>query len=263
MEEMVLAAIDRGLLHLGISSHAPILNEESWTMNNGQIENYIEEIKQLKNKYKAKINIYAGLEIDYFHGLGLNPLALTIIEMLDYYVGSVHTLYKSDTEDYCFVDDTKESFERGIDRLFGGNIQEAVRHYYKSIEDMVTRHEPTIIGHLDIIKKNNKDNYFFNENESWYKEIITNLLGKLKKSKSVIEINTGGIPRFGKTCLYPSSYILEEMLRNNMDLTVNGDSHKAEEIDFYYDEIYKMIKDIGFKRILMLTDKGWSPFELD
>lgn len=262
MEEMVLTAIERGLLHLGISSHAPIINEESWTMDMGQLENYIEEIAQLKKKYKGKINIYAGLEIDYFSGLGLNPLTLTTIEMLDYYIGSIHTLYKSDTGDYCFVDDTKESFSRGIDRLFDGNVQNAVRHYYKSIEEMVIRYEPTIVGHLDIIKKNNIDNCFFNENDSWYKEIITDLLGKLKKSKSIIEINTGGIPRYGDNCLYPSSFILEEMLKNNMDLTVNGDSHNAQEVDFYYDEIYKMLKDIGFKRILMLTHEGWSPFEL-
>ncbi|WP_193708242.1 histidinol-phosphatase [Alkalibaculum sporogenes] len=262
IEEMVIAAIDKGILHLGISSHAAIINQEHWTMHESEMNNYLKEISIIKDRYSKKIVIYSGLEIDYFNGLGLNPLAIPYIEYLDYYIGSVHTLYAHNTGDFCFVDESREVLEQAIDRMFKGNVEYAVRHYYNSIKEMVVKYEPTIIGHIDIIKKNNKGNYFFNEEEKWYKDIIVETLNVINRSNSIIEINTGGIPRYGSDCLYPSTFILEEILKNNMDITVNADSHSVEGIDFYYDEIYTIVKDIGFKRIMTFTHDGWIPYKL-
>lgn len=262
MEEMVLSSIDKGIKYFGISSHAHIKNEEHWTMSENKLNLYLKEINMLKEKYKEKIYIYKGLEIDYFKDIGLNPTALPIMKELDYFIGSVHSLGSKKSGGYWYVDDTLESMEQGMDELYNGNVQAAVKDYYNNIIDMVIKYQPNIVGHIDIIKKNNKGNYFFNERESWYKEIVKKVLLKIKNKKSIIEINTGGIPRYGYDCLYPSTYILEEINRNNINITVSGDSHDIDSVNFYYDEIYEMIKDIGFERIMILTNNGWEPYLL-
>lgn len=262
IEEMVQAAIEKGILHLGISSHAHIPNQEIWTMEEDQIETYLDEVHRIKEKYTGKIHIYTGLEIDFFDGIGWYPPILPFIEELDYDIGSVHCLYDGEIGESCYVDDTREAFEEGVENLFNGNIQEAVRHYYNSLKNMIIQYNPTIIGHMDIIKKNNNENYFFNEKEQWYKDIIKDVLSVIKDSTSIVEVNTGGIARYGKDLLYPSIDILEQMYRNGLDITINGDSHKIEDIDFYYEEVYQLIKDIGYDRVMIFTDKGWEPFKL-
>lgn len=262
IEEMVQGAIEKGILHLGISSHGHIPNQEIWTMKESQIQAYLDEIRRVKEKYAGKINIYTGLEIDYFEGIGWYPPILPFIEELDYDIGSVHCLYNGNIEASFYVDDTSEAFEEGLENLFNGNIQDAVRHYYNSLKNMVIRHNPTIVGHIDIIKKNNSGNRFFNEDEQWYKELVREVLCVIKDSTSIVEVNTGGIARYGKNLLYPSTFILEQMYRNGMDITINGDSHKVEDIDFYYEEVYQLIKDIGYNRVLIFTDKGWEPLKL-
>ena len=260
IEEMVQAAIEKGILHLGISSHAYIPNQEIWTMEEDQIEAYLDEVHRIKEKYTGRIHI--GLEIDFFDGIGWYPPILPFIEELDYDIGSVHCLYNGEIGESCYVDDTQEAFEEGVENLFNGNIQEAVRHYYNSLKNMIIKYNPTIIGHMDIIKKNNNDNCFFNEKEQWYKDIIKEVLSVIKDSTSIVEVNTGGIARYGKDLLYPSVDILEQMYRNGLDITINGDSHKIEDIDFYYEEVYQLIKDIGYDRVMIFTDKGWEPFKL-
>ncbi|WP_303860535.1 histidinol-phosphatase [Alkalibaculum bacchi] len=262
IEEMVQAAIEKGILHLGISSHAYIPNQEIWTMEEDQIEAYLDEVHRIKEKYTGRIHIYTGLEIDFFDGIGWYPPILPFIEELDYDIGSVHCLYNGEIGESCYVDDTQEAFEEGVENLFNGNIQEAVRHYYNSLKNMIIKYNPTIIGHMDIIKKNNNDNCFFNEKEQWYKDIIKEVLSVIKDSTSIVEVNTGGIARYGKDLLYPSVDILEQMYRNGLDITINGDSHKIEDIDFYYEEVYQLIKDIGYDRVMIFTDKGWEPFKL-
>lgn len=262
IEEMVQAAIEKGISHLGISSHAYIPNQEIWTMEEDQIEIYLDEINMVKEKYGDKIHIYKGLEIDFFDGIGWYPPTIPFIEELDYDIGSVHCLYDVKTGEAYYIDDTREAFEEGVENIFKGNIQEAVGHYYNSLKKMIVQCSPTIVGHLDIIKKNNSGDYFFNEKEQWYKDLVRESLSVIKESRSIVEVNTGGIARYGEDLLYPSIPILEQMYRDGLDITVNGDSHKMEDIDFYYDEVYELIKDIGYDRVMIFTDNGWEAFTL-
>ena len=64
-EEMILAAIDAGCAEIGFSGHSS-LSGEAWTMSEqGEID-YFETLTKLKEKFKAKIKVYIGIEEDYF-----------------------------------------------------------------------------------------------------------------------------------------------------------------------------------------------------
>lgn len=258
IEEMVLAAINNGMKYLGISSHAPISGEEQWTMNSEFVERYLQEIEELKIKYKGKIQLFKGLEIDYLKDVGLNPNGIKYIPYLNYYIGSVHALSKRDNGHYCFVDDSKENLIEGIEELYGGSIKAAVKEYYNNINSLIVNNKPDILGHIDIIKKNNTDDLLFNENEVWYRDAVKDVLNTIKKSNTIVEINTGGMPRYGKHAMYPSTFILEEIYKMNIPITMNGDSHHVDHINYYYDEVYKLVKDMGFDNIMILTNRGWA-----
>lgn len=70
IEEMIVSAIENGFDSLGISSHGPVDEETYWNIKKDKVEEYIEEVKRLKEKYKDKIEIFLGMELDYIPGIG-------------------------------------------------------------------------------------------------------------------------------------------------------------------------------------------------
>ena len=67
-EEYVLAAIEAGYKILGFSDHAPYRHypNKFVHMNWGQLDDYIESVSALKEKYKDQIEIHLGLESEYY-----------------------------------------------------------------------------------------------------------------------------------------------------------------------------------------------------
>ena len=73
---------------------------------------------------------------------------------------------------------------------------------------------------MDIIKKNNADNRFCDQ-EPWYQEAAGACLDRWA-SGSIIEVNTGGMIRYGDRCLYPERWLMEKILEK-IPITLNGD----------------------------------------
>ena len=257
IEEMIKRAVEVGIEHIGISSHAPIAEESHWTMNESMLDRYFAEIEKLKNKYRDKIIIYAGMEIDYFYDQGLNPVMSAHMERLDYFIGSVHALGKVDGKKYWYVDDAYEGVINGVEKTFDGDSRKAVEKYYAILSKMIEDCKPDIVGHMDKIKKNNRDDILFNEEESWYIDAVKRFLAVAKKNGTVIEINTGGIRRYGIECFYPSYWILDIIRDMDVKVTVNGDSHDVEGVNFYYDETRKLLISKGIEYIYTFVEKEW------
>jgi histidinol-phosphatase (PHP family) len=262
MEEMVISAITKGFNILGFTSHAPFPNEESWTMNPESVDLYFHEFYRLKEKYFNDITLYVGLEIDYIPGIGFTDENKKLLPRLDYYIGSVHSLGTVDGNKYYFVDDTPESFSEGISILFENNVQKAVETYYKNIMSLAEIYKPDIIGHIDIIKKNNKNNKFFNENDDWYINAVQKCLKIIKENDCIVELNTGGIIRYGKECMYPSDLILKECKKNNIKVTVNSDAHSVDGMNYHFDEVEKLLLETGYNYIYILSNGNWIKKEI-
>jgi histidinol-phosphatase (PHP family) len=65
-EEYVKEAIKKGMSILGFSGHATVPFNNKWTIPAEKLNEYFTEINRLKVKYQSQIEIYCGLEIDYF-----------------------------------------------------------------------------------------------------------------------------------------------------------------------------------------------------
>ena len=68
-EEYVLRAIECGVKHMGFSDHAPFIfpdgHEISSHIQTADVKDYIESIKNLREKYADKIDLLVGFEMEY------------------------------------------------------------------------------------------------------------------------------------------------------------------------------------------------------
>lgn len=252
-EDYIKEAIKKDFDAIGISSHAPVSFETDWTMHPNKLSEYIKKVTELKKKYEKKIQVYLGLEADYYEGC----TDWRKTPELDYTIGSVHFLYSNLLKRYMPLDGTIEELSETLQLVYQGNIRSLLTDYYENICKMVEKMPPNIIGHLDVIKKNNTNNSFFDESNSWYIDMIIDTLDCIKKTDCIVEVNTGGISRGYTKEMYPSDWILKEILNRNIPIILNSDTHHPSTIDAFYPQAIKKIKSIGFVSQRILYNDKW------
>lgn len=261
-EEMVLAAINKGMKTIGISTHGPLPFDVKWAVDDDKIQTYIDEINALKEKYKDKIDVLLGMELDYFIDTEFDHIDKSILKQLDYTIGSIHYLGRFDDGKPWTVDGSYDKLLAGINSSYDGDVKKAISDYYYHLSKMVEKYKPTVVGHMDLVKKNNKNNLLFNENEDWYKNSVRKCLDIIKNSDSVIEINTGAIARGYMTEQYPSRWILEEINSRQIPITINSDAHLNDNIACKFDEMYELAKELKIENLVYLTKAGWQKIVL-
>ncbi len=258
-EQYVIEALRCDVKTLGFSSHSPLPFHTDWTMKPEDLQNYCDTIRSLQKKYASQLEIFLGMEIEYIPGV-IGPRSSQFRSArLDYVIGSVHFFTGEVAGKRLTFDNDEEEFLEGLNGIFKGDVRKAVTAYYSSICEMVEKECPDIIGHLDLIKKNNKQDKFFSETEGWYKEAVLQTLKTIANSKAIVEVNTGGLTRKRCDALCPSLWILEYILKLDIPITLNSDAHNPAEITGYFKETADVLKNIGFKHLYILTAEGWRP----
>ena len=256
IEENILYAIEKNFISLGFSGHSYLPFDNS-SMSRENTTKYFKDIKKFKEIYKDKIQIYSGIEADYYSNLN----KITDKEMmLDYRIGSVHFI-KDDENNYFPIDASKQNFESTLKHF--GNIKEVVLRYYNNVIDMINTQQPDIIGHLDLIRKYNFNKEYFTEEEDWYIEKINEVLEVVKNSNSIVEINTRKMNKDNLNAHYPNTYTIKKLLKLNIPITVNTDAHSANTLDYFYYEMVEKLKSLGCKQIKMLIDNSFKDVSLN
>jgi histidinol-phosphatase (PHP family) len=253
--DYVEEAIKRGFKVIGFSSHAPIPFDSVWTMKEESVEPYLDTISKLKEEYKDRLEIYTGLEIDYFDG---DNRDIFNRYQIDYQIGSVHFFSDHVNNTYYSVDGSDEDFKRTLNEYFDGDIKSLVRTYYKQLAKMIEQHQPDILGHLDVIKKNNDSEKYFSEQEQWYIDEIYKMLDVVKHHGTIVEVNTGGITRGYIKEPYPSKWILKVCKDKGINVMVNSDAHSVKHIDGCFDLAYSYLREVGYKKIMVLQNGSWE-----
>jgi len=251
--EYVLEAINRGFSSLGFSSHAPLKEENDWTLKDYDVDNYLLEIKRLKEEFKNSINIYVGFEIDFYPDE--NRFDYFNKYNLDYSIGSVHMVKPKGCSVYYSVDESPEIFESVLTNLFSSSIELFTKEYYTTLRNMIIQGGFDILGHFDLIKKFNKGYKYFTEDESWYREEVFQTLDLLEDTDIIVEMNTGALSRGVQDIPYPSKWILEECYRRNIKVCLNSDVHAPNNIECYFNESLDILRSCGFKEL-------HTPFEV-
>lgn len=262
-EDYIEEAIAKKFDALGFSSHAPISFEKDWTLAEERLPEYLNLIDSLKVQYSGEIELYKGLEIDYLEGIS-GPSSPKFQNLnLDYSIGSVHMILSENREKFFAVDGTVEHLQELLQRSFNGNMEQLSQRYYSLVRDMLRAGGFQILGHIDLIKKRNSGNLFFDETEDWYRKQVCETLDVLAGSGIILEVNTGGIARKAIDTIYPSPWILKEAFMRKIPLMLNADAHTCEDIDCYYSKALEIIKESGYRDLYSLYGGKWVTSKID
>ena len=248
-EELVLEAVARGFDSIGFSEHTySSFSDYPYQMTIPAMADYKAEILSLKSKYRNKINIFCGLEVEFFSDVPTDGF--------DYLIGSVH---------YLDFDGEKRGFDRNLEKTleyincnFGGDSLSFAKKYFETLSRLPEKTNFDIIGHLDILTKNNEKGRFIDVADKRYLKLGMEAIHALKGKIPLFEVNTGAISRGYRTSPYPQKEFLSELLSCGFGAVITSDCHDRNHLDCFYDEAEELLRSVGFKSKWILTDNGFK-----
>ncbi len=257
-EEYITEAIAKGFHILGFTEHSPLPFENSFSFRKENKDEYIALMQNLKQKYNSQIAVYSGMEMDYIPGMSENFGKIKAEYKLDYLIGSVHLVRPENNSELWFTDGPNyETYDKGLNELFAGDIKKAVTRYYHQLNEMIENQHIDIIGHFDKIKMHNRDR-FFTEDESWYVSLVSETLDLLQDRDIIVEVNTRGIYKQRSETTYPGLDILKQIKSLRIPVMVNSDAHKPHELDLAFEQAYSLLKEAGIDEVVYFKGNGWA-----
>ena len=257
IEDNIEAAISKGLIAVGFSSHAPVPFSNNYSLDFDQLQNYLSKLDELKRKYEDQINVYKSLEIDFIPNVTF-PFEAFRKQGLDYTIGGVHLVQHPNSKELWFIDGGKqEVYDEGLEKIFGNDIRKGVTAFFEQSMLMVKQEKPDIIAHLDKIKMHNKGRYF-SENDLWYQSLVLDLFQIIKESGTIIELNTRGLYKGRFNDWFPSQRWIKTIRDLNIPLTISSDAHQPEELDQYFDATCKMLIENDVNEIVIFSENQWQ-----
>ena len=244
-EEMVKAAIEKGCGSLGFSEHSHLAFDWYYSMSPEATRDYADEINTLKDKYKGRIEIFLGLERDYFSDIE------TDIDF-DFIIGSVHYI----SPDIC-VDNGKEYQMLTVEDIYRGDYYAFAEDYFSVIAGVVEKTNADIIGHFDLVTKYNSGGNLFDETHPRYVSAALDSMDEILKRCKLFEVNTGAIYRSINPDPYPSAILLKHLRNRGGEVILSSDSHDARSICHNFSEMRELLLSCGFKYIKRLTQNGF------
>lgn len=249
-EEMVRAALSLGMDSLGFSGHAPCpIPEDDAGMRRLDVPAYRAEILRLREEYAGQLDIYLGLEQDYFLFENQEPW--------DYVIGSVHYVQKDGV--YLGVDCSPEVFVRNAEQYYGGDYYAFAEDYYRLVGGIAERTGCQIVGHFDLVTKFNEGDRLFDTGHPRYVNAALEALDRLAGQDVICEINTGAMSRGWRTAPYPAPALLRAMGERSIPICVTGDSHSADSLLHAFPQAMELARSCGCRERMVLTRRGFVP----
>lgn len=258
-EEICLSAIEKNFDYFGFSSHSMYPFASTWHIAPNNFQNYVDTVRNLQKKYSDRIKILLGFEGDYVPGICKPDFSTYKRLSPDYLIGSVH--YIITEKGRLAVDYSAKDLKAKIDELFKGNARKVCQEYFYLEREMLSNCSFTIIGHPDLVRKNNGELNMFDEKDSWYRKEIKATADAIKKAGVVAEVNTGAIARKKMDDVYPSSEMLELLCQRGVPVTISSDAHTKDGIDCAFDRALLAIKKAGYKELAYINESKEIAFQ--
>lgn len=235
VEDYVHSAIINGLQILGMSDHAPFeeLKDRSIRMYPEELPIYIRECDEAIEKYKDKIKIYKGLEIEYFddHKEKYEDL----LQKMDYLILGQHYIPVT-SRPTSFKSIYKFSEVSDLNIYADTLIQGMATGYFK------------MVCHPDLVF------YGFRVFDENARRISARIIDAAIQYNLPLEINTNGIRRGifqspnGPRYIYPRLEFWKMVKEKKAKVVISSDAHDP---DFLFDDMviqaYKFAADLGIE----------------
>lgn len=232
LKEYVDKALEMGLEEISFTEHMPLPKcfiDEKIILESSPTEEmfnkYLMEVEDIKKRYKSKIKINIGAEVDYIEGLEKQTRTLLYKYGMDIEdsILSVHFL-KINEKYYC-IDYSKEAFKEIVDIL--GSVEKLYDKYFetllKSIRADIGIFKPKRIGHSTLVRIFNKEYPFEYKN----KELLEEIVKEMKDRNYEIDHNTAGLRKQYCKEEYPSGILMELIKKYNIPKVYGSDAHTA------------------------------------
>lgn len=205
-EEYVLSAIQNGVEFMGFSDHAPFVcangTESGYRVYLAEAEKYCSEIKSLAEKYKDKIELLVGYEMEYYPDDFDKMLELATNSGGQYLILGEHFL----------EDESKD----GMGCIAETDDTERLKNFAQVLVEGIKTRKFTYIAHPDIIN--------FTGSDEVYREEIRKFCIAAREYNIPLEINFLGI-RTNRH--YPSEKFLKIVGEEKAPVTFGIDSHDS------------------------------------
>ncbi|MCP4753221.1 MAG: histidinol-phosphatase [Proteobacteria bacterium] len=254
IEDYIKVAVEKGLSEIGIADHYPfgaVADEGKYaeliktiSMTVEDFPGYIQEIKDLREKYRGRIAVKISTEVGFVtsgkHLDRQKKLLDPFMDDFDYLLCGVHEL-KFDGLPIVHL-------TRGIDpdTLKAHGEDRIHLEYTKKMRAMVETGYFDIVTHLDIHRM------LWLPNEPTYSETawrqFMELLDRIKSKGMAVEINTSGTLK-GARSQFPSDDIVKELIRREIPLSLSSDAHRPENIAYQFEEFIEKAKSWGLTHL--------------
>ena len=252
-------AVRLGMTSLGFSAHAPVNFPTNWTINPARLGDYHNEIHRLKREYADRLDIYCGLEADFFPDIQPEIQALYSEYAWDYIIGSIHFIgVRNNGRRWC-IDGTHEEFLEGWHEIMGSDPLRPIREYFEITRQMVRVMKPDVIGHVDKIKIQHRPDCMVPDTHPFFREQLMATFEEIAAAGCIVEINTKG-QAFG---YFPGKWAIVEMQKMGIPVTINSDAHTPNALTYCFDQAETMLREIGYRTVMMLKDGKWEERALE
>ncbi|MHA2345935.1 MAG: histidinol-phosphatase [Candidatus Hodarchaeales archaeon] len=254
VEDYVKIALLKNLKEIGIADHFPIraVNKDPKLketlkiacMEVEEFPRYIKEIKELKEKYKNKINILVSTEVAFYtpgKALSLQKVVLEpCMDDIDYLLGGIHDVKWHESPEILLDPNlASEIFGKyGKDKI--------ILEYLNKLNKLVDTTFFDVIAHFDYYRMMYRPNNPVYSQDLWQK--LLDLLDKIKNKGTAIEINTSAT-RKSLSNQFPDDNILKEIIQRKIPLLLGSDAHKPDDVAYMFEETFEKLKKLGLTHL--------------
>ncbi|KAL1922309.1 uncharacterized protein VTP21DRAFT_9848 [Calcarisporiella thermophila] len=253
LEEVVLAAIQKGFRVYGLTEHVPRYRtcdlypeevEADMTVEDLEktFEEFVTEARRLRDKYREKITLLIGAETEYIVPEDAKKSNhLKHVYSLDYLVGSVHHIQEIP------LDFDLDTFERCL-QAFDHDNEKLIAAYFDAQYEMLYHTRPLVVGHIDLVRLWRSHWRFEEENWKRVERNIDFVIGY----GGIFEINSRAWKK-GLPDAYPFRDVLKCILEKGGRITISDDSHGPGDVGMHYDKLFTYLKEMGINSIHYLN----------
>ncbi|MDY0092927.1 MAG: histidinol-phosphatase HisJ family protein [Candidatus Vecturithrix sp.] len=239
MEDFVQHAVRVGLQEIGFSDHLPMIKwaNPEYAMAFEQLPEYIQEVHRLQQAY-PHFSLKLGIEADYYSHNEEQALSDLLSQYpFDYVYGSVH-----------FVNGWAIDDARNFQRWEESDIDQIYEQYFTQLQCAASSDLVDIISHTDLVKK------FGHRPSKEMTPLIEETIRVYKQHGMVVEINSSGL-RKPVNEIYPAPHIIQLLKEYDVPIVFGSDAHKPEEVGQDFEYLRTLVKDCGYKELVILTQR--------
>ena len=252
LEEMVIAAIEKGFDSIGFSSHSYMEQIAEFSMKEENVPAYRAEVMRLRETYKDRIAIFCGLEKDYNTQMDVSGY--------DYLIGSVHVMERDGK--FMYVDWDTDKLKYSIENVFGGDGLAYARYYFGEVAKIPDSGPVDILGHFDLLSKFCEQVSYFDVHSQEYLSAARDAIDTLEDRIPFFEVNTGAMARGYRSTPYPAADMVGHFRKRGFGAVITTDCHNRNLLDYGYDAAKALLIANGYTHHYVLTRDGFVPVSL-